>query len=154
MTQAAHSSPTSTSEAERARQVEEAVHSVQMEGLALDPADEADGAEYVAGRITLDEYGRRTRHRYGVPEEPQQGRSADPVAVYDAMREAGTSLAGSYVWLADHADRPAEADRWWVAYAQVVEDRDRVDPRDEQAQRRATADFIARERAVRAFVRA
>ena len=69
MTQAARISSTSTSEAERARQVEEAVHSVRMEGLDLAPADAADAAEYVAGRITLDEYGHRTRARYGVPED-------------------------------------------------------------------------------------
>jgi len=69
MTQAAPISSTSTSEAERARQVEEAVHSVHMEGLDITPADVGDAAEYVAGRISLDEYGRRTRARYGVPEE-------------------------------------------------------------------------------------
>ena len=68
MTQAARITSPSTTEAERARQVEEAVHSVRMEGLDLSPAAEADAAEYVAGRITLDEYGRRTRARYGVPE--------------------------------------------------------------------------------------
>lgn len=73
MTQAARISSTSTSEAERARQVEEAVHSVRMEGLDLAPADAADAAEYVAGTITLDEYGRRTRARYGVPEEDERG---------------------------------------------------------------------------------
>lgn len=69
MTQGARTSPTATSEAERARQVEEAVHSVRMEGLDLAPADATDAAEYIAGRISLDEYGRRTRARYGVPEE-------------------------------------------------------------------------------------
>lgn len=73
MTQAARISATSTSEAERARQVEEAVHSVRMEGLDLCPADAADAAEYVAGTISLDEYGRRTRARYGVPEEDERG---------------------------------------------------------------------------------
>lgn len=69
MTQAARITSRSTTEAERARQVEEAVHSVRMEGLALSPAAAADAAEYVSGRITLDEYGRRTRARYGVPED-------------------------------------------------------------------------------------
>ncbi len=144
---------TSTSEAERARQVEEAVHSGRMEGLDLAPEDAADAAEYVAGRITLDEYGRRTRARYGVAEEPQRG-SADPVVIYDAMREAGTSLMGSFAWLADHAPSPAEAERWWAAYGEAIKQRDRVDARDELAQRRATAEFIAQERAVRALVRA
>ena len=69
MTQAARITSPSTTEAERARQVEEAVHSVRMEGLALSPAAAADAGEYVSGRITLDEYGRRTRARYGVPED-------------------------------------------------------------------------------------
>lgn len=68
MTQAARIDSTS-SEVERARQVEEAVHSVRMEGLDIAPSDASDVAEYVAGRISLDEYGRRTRARYGVPEE-------------------------------------------------------------------------------------
>lgn len=53
----------------RARRVEEATHSVRMEGLDLAAADVADTAEYAAGAITLDEYGRRVRERYGVPEE-------------------------------------------------------------------------------------
>jgi hypothetical protein len=81
MTKAARVTSTSTSEAERARQVEEAVHSVRMEGLDLAPEDAADAAEYVAGRITLDEYGRRTRARYGVPEESQRGSGAPDRAV-------------------------------------------------------------------------
>lgn len=72
MTQAARISSTSTSQAERARQVEEAVHSVRMEGLDLAPADAADAAGYLAGTISLDEYGRRTRARYGVPEEDER----------------------------------------------------------------------------------
>ena len=76
MTQAARITSPSTSEAERARQVEEAVHSVRMEGLDLAPEDSADAAEYVAGRITLDEYGRRTRARYGVPEAAERGSGA------------------------------------------------------------------------------
>lgn len=75
MTQAARITSPSATEAERARQVEEAVHSVRMEGLALSPADAADAAEYVSGRITLDEYGRRTRARYGVAED-QRGSAA------------------------------------------------------------------------------
>lgn len=69
MAQAARITSPSTTEAERARQVEEAVYSVRMEGLDLSPAGAADAAEYVSGRITLDEYGRRTRARYGVPED-------------------------------------------------------------------------------------
>ena len=74
MTQAAaRNSSASTSEAVRARQVEEAVHSIRMEGLDLSPEGAADAADYVAGTISLDEYGRRTRARYGVPEMTEQG---------------------------------------------------------------------------------
>ncbi len=67
-----------TDQGERARWVEEAVHSARMEGLELAPEDAADAADYVAGRITIDEYGRRTRARYGVPEQP--GQAAAPAA--------------------------------------------------------------------------
>lgn len=90
MTQAARITPTSTTETARARQVEEAVHSVRMEGLDLTPAGAADAAEYVAGRITLDEYGRRTRARYGVPEEaaPEAGTRAAAAASRPAGRGA------------------------------------------------------------------
>lgn len=64
--------------AERARIIEEAVHSIGMEGLELAAVDAADAAEYVAGRITLDEYGRRTRARYGASETGRgSGRTAD-----------------------------------------------------------------------------
>lgn len=65
-------------EAERARWVEEAVHSARMEGLELAPEDAADAADYVAGRISIAEYGQRTRARYGVPEHPDQ--AAPPAA--------------------------------------------------------------------------
>lgn len=101
MTQAARISSTSTSEKERARQVEEAVHSVRMEGLDLAPADAADAAEYVAGRISLDEYGRRTRARYGVPEEAEQGSS-------ERGRQAAVAAARP---AARAASRPAQRGR-------------------------------------------
>lgn len=57
---------TSMAEAERARQVRDALHSVQMEGLDVTAEAAVDAADYVAGRITLDEYGDRTKARYGV----------------------------------------------------------------------------------------
>lgn len=66
-TQIARTAPTSTSLVDRARQVDEAVHSIRMEGLDLAPEDAADAAAYAAGQLTLDEYGRRTRARYAVP---------------------------------------------------------------------------------------
>lgn len=120
MTQSARITSTTTSEAERARQVEEAVHSVRMDGLDLAPEDAADAAEYVAGRISVDEYGSRTRARYGVPEEWGRG-SGDPVAAFDAMWEAGTSLFGSYVWLAvtPTTSRPAIAGGRWPLTSSV-----------------------------------
>lgn len=67
MTKAVSLGPTTA--AVRARQVEEATHSVRMEGLDLAVDDAADTGEYAAGAITLDEYGRRVRARYGVSEE-------------------------------------------------------------------------------------
>jgi Antitoxin VbhA len=51
---------------ERAQRVDEAVHSVQMEGIDVTPAWQADAAEAVAGRISTEEFGARTRSRYGV----------------------------------------------------------------------------------------
>ncbi len=95
MTQAARITSTSRSEAERARQVEEAVHSVRMEGLDLAPEDAADAAEYVAGRITLDEYGSRTRARYGVAEEDQRGSGAQAHAVAGVAAARPASGAAS-----------------------------------------------------------
>ena len=74
MTQATTTPTRVPGRAERARIIEEAVHSIEMEGLELAPVDAADAAEYVAGRITLDEYGRRTRARYGAAEP---GRGSD-----------------------------------------------------------------------------
>jgi len=52
--------------AERARIVEEAEHSGEMEGLHVDPATRADADEYVAGRIDSHELVARARARYGL----------------------------------------------------------------------------------------
>lgn len=54
--------------AERARRdaLEQAEHSGEMEGLHVDPATRADGEEYAAGRIDIDEFGARVRARYGL----------------------------------------------------------------------------------------
>lgn len=57
---------TPTTEAERARRVAEAIHSVQMEGLDVSPAGRADAQEYIAGRIDSDELVARARARYGL----------------------------------------------------------------------------------------
>lgn len=96
MTRAARISSAGSSESVRARRVEEAVHSVRMEGLDFAPADAADAAEYVSGGIDLEEYGRRTRARYGVPEESgrgsgERGRQGVAAAARPAAR-AGSSF--------------------------------------------------------------
>lgn len=87
MAEAARVGSTSSGVAERARRLQEAVHSVRMEGLDLTADDAADAAEYVAGRIDLGEYGRRTRARYGVPEADRPG-PAGPVTPAAASRAA------------------------------------------------------------------
>ncbi|MFZ2964437.1 MAG: hypothetical protein WA006_07125 [Rhodoglobus sp.] len=57
---------TTSAETLRKRVVEEALHSGEMEGLHVDPATQADAAEYVAGRIDSDELVARARARYGL----------------------------------------------------------------------------------------
>ncbi len=113
--------------------------------------DVSDAEEYAAGVLPLDVYTRRaiTRH---LDEVPQPRGSVDPVAVYDAMREAGTALMGSFVWLADRATDEGAAARWWTAYAEVLATREQVDARDVETQRRVTREYLAREQAVRPMV--
>ncbi|MCE1180464.1 MAG: hypothetical protein LWW86_15725 [Micrococcales bacterium] len=112
--------------------------------------DAVDARDYAAGRLDYAEYAERVgaRHRGSVhvPESP------DPVAVYDGMWEAGTSLMGGYVWLADHADDSSEADRWLGAMAGVHRERAKVDAHDTKAQLEATAEYVARDQAIRALV--
>lgn len=50
--------------AARARAVEEAVHSGEMEGFTVTPATRADADEYAAGTIDIDELGARIRARH------------------------------------------------------------------------------------------
>lgn len=57
---------TATTQAERRRLVDEAIHSGEMEGLAVSAAGQADAGEYVAGRIDSDELVARARARYGL----------------------------------------------------------------------------------------
>lgn len=59
---------TKSASAERARRIalEQAEHSGEMEGLHVDPATQADAAEYVAGRIDSEDLVARTRSRYGL----------------------------------------------------------------------------------------
>jgi len=59
-------SPTPSSEAQRWFALEQAEHSGEMEGLHVDPATRADAAEWVAGRIDVDELVARGRARYGL----------------------------------------------------------------------------------------
>ena len=58
----------STTEGERRRRVDEARHSMAMEGLAVSAAGLADAEEYVAGGIDSDERVARARARYGLGE--------------------------------------------------------------------------------------
>ena len=43
-----------------------AAHSIGMAGLVVSDETLADGDEYAAGTIDLDEFGRRVRARYGL----------------------------------------------------------------------------------------
>lgn len=113
--------------------------------------DELDGLDYAAGSLTLEDLNTRAEERYSG--EVKLRGSVDPVAIYDAMREAGTSLMGSYIWLADHAATPEETERWRQASSLIYREREQVDARDVDAQRAATVAYIARERALRPLVR-
>jgi len=59
---------TAITPAERARRIalEQVEHSGEMEGLHITPAARADGEEYAAGRIDIDELVARGRARYGL----------------------------------------------------------------------------------------
>lgn len=51
---------------ERARRVSESIHSIEMEGLSVSAAGQADAGEYIAGRIDSDEPVARARARHGL----------------------------------------------------------------------------------------
>ena len=59
---------TAITPAERARRIalEQVEHSGEMEGLHITPAARADGEEYAAGRIDIDELVARGRARYAL----------------------------------------------------------------------------------------
>lgn len=54
--------------AERERRVAEAIHSIEMEGLSVSQASQADAQDYVDGLIDSDELVARARMRYGLKE--------------------------------------------------------------------------------------
>lgn len=56
----------------RAKVVADAAHSSAMSHLQTSTEYRADAAAYVDGLIDVDELGRRTRRRYGLPEEDAQ----------------------------------------------------------------------------------
>ncbi len=56
----------------RAKVVADAAHSSAMSGVRTSVEYRDDAAAYVDGLIDVDELGRRTRRRYGVPEEGAQ----------------------------------------------------------------------------------
>ncbi|MFT4136363.1 antitoxin VbhA family protein [Microbacterium sp.] len=57
---------TTAQRAERERQVAEAIHSGEMEGLPTSEATKADADKYVSGEIDLAELEARVRTRYGI----------------------------------------------------------------------------------------
>lgn len=57
---------TTAQRAERERQVAEAIHSGEMEGLPTSEETKADADKYVAGEIDLAELEARVRTRYGI----------------------------------------------------------------------------------------
>ncbi|WP_378145466.1 hypothetical protein ACFJGV_17820 [Cnuibacter sp. UC19_7] len=57
---------TSAQRAERERQVAEAIHAGEMEGLPTSAETKADTDDYVAGEIDLGELEARVRARYGI----------------------------------------------------------------------------------------
>lgn len=72
----------------------------------------------------------------------------DPVAVWDAMWEAGTSLIGSYVWLRRHTSSDHEADKWRQSILAVKKRRSELDPMDIPEQQELMRQFIAEEQAL------
>lgn len=56
----------------RAKVVADAAHSSAMSRLRTSTEYRAHAAAYVDGLIDVDELGRRTRRRYGLPEEDAQ----------------------------------------------------------------------------------
>jgi hypothetical protein len=56
----------------RAKAVADAAHSSAMSSLRASTEYRADAAAYVDGLIDVDELGRRTRRRYGLPEADAQ----------------------------------------------------------------------------------
>lgn len=56
----------------RAKVVADAAHSSAMSNLQTSTEYRPDAAAYVDGLIDVDELGRRTRRRYGLPEEEAQ----------------------------------------------------------------------------------
>jgi hypothetical protein len=66
MTNADRSVITPGEVARRRAALEQAEHSGEMEGLHITPATRADGEEYAAGRIDIDELVARGRARYGL----------------------------------------------------------------------------------------
>lgn len=72
----------------------------------------------------------------------------DPVVLWDAMFDAGTSLIGSYVWLRRRAETPEEAAQWTELIHDVKRTRAGLSPQDQAAQREALQSFVAAEAAL------
>lgn len=108
-------------------------------------ADEADARAYAAG-LSWGEYTARVEDRHAG--QVRLRGSRDPVAIYDAMYEAGTSLIGAYRWMAARADSEAEKTRWREALQAVTRQRQALGPFDEDGQRATTVAFLARDQAM------
>jgi hypothetical protein len=111
--------------------------------------DIADAHAYGEGLIEWAEYRDRALARYADVEVPARG--PDPVATFDAMWEAATSIMGSYVRLADHAATEPESSRWWQAHVNVINDRKQVDALDVNAQQAALGRYLALGRSLRSL---
>lgn len=66
MTPATNTAVAAPSRQERARRVDEAIHSLQMEGLDVSAAGRADAQDYVDGYIDSDELVARARSRHAL----------------------------------------------------------------------------------------
>jgi hypothetical protein len=111
--------------------------------------DIADAHAYSHGRIGLAEYLDRALVRHA--DLPVAMREPDPIATFDAMWEAATSLMGSYVRLADRAETKTEATQWRRAHVHVIEDRKQVNARDPDAQHAALGRDLALGRSLRSL---
>lgn len=93
-----------------------------------------DQIAYLAGRISLDEYGRRLRKKWHVPERWD---SIEDVVLYDIFYESATRLCGtlqSLIYQARESGDAQSEEHWRQEQLKVKKDRSHVgaDNRDGQ----------------------